>query len=79
MTKREELEKELDKVYKKLIAHEQNIKVWEAELQKAIETVFPGSCWWHVTGCDIFMCLLVTHSPKETIKAILNDIKLTEV
>lgn len=79
MTKRETLERALCEVYDRLIAHESNIKVWESELQKAIETVFPGYCWWHVTGCDIFMCLFMTHSPKETIQTILDDIKLTEV
>ena len=79
MTKREELKNALEKVYKKLYAHEKNIKVWEMEYQKAIKSVFPDMCWWEVTDCDIFMSLYTIKDPAFTMAQILNDFKLTEV
>lgn len=76
MNKKKELQRALDKVYKKLYAHEKNLKVWEMELRKTIEGVY-GKPWDQVTDSNIYLSLLGI-GPKLTITCILNSIK-TEV
>ena len=77
MEKKEMLRKALDRVYKKLIAHEKNLIIWEREYVKAIETVFPKLLWWEVTDCPILQSL-VENDPTKTKAQILKEYKLTE-
>ena len=52
-----------------------NLKEYEVAFQDVIEQMYPGKCWWQVTGCQIFMHLLEHKDPALTIMEILAQLK----
>ena len=52
-----------------------NIKEYEIAFQDVIEQMYPGKCWWQVTGCQIFMHLLEHKDPALTVMEILAQLK----
>ena len=54
---------------------EKRIKAYEVAFQDVIEEVFPGECWWEVTGCQIFMHLLEYRNPEATVFEIVKELK----
>lgn len=52
-----------------------NIKEYEIAFQDVIEQMYPGKCWWQVTGCQIFMHLLEHKDPVLTVMEILAQLK----
>lgn len=52
-----------------------NIKEYEVAFQDVIEQMYPGKCWWQVTGCQIFMHLLEHKDPSLTVMEILAQLK----
>ena len=75
-TQREQLAQKLfDKMIKMRKGGEKNIKSYEIAFQDVIEEVFPGECWWDVTGCEIFQHLMEYKDPEATVIAILKELK----
>ena len=75
-TQREQLAQKLfDKMIKMRKGDEKNIKSYEIAFQDVIEKVFPGECWWDVTGCEIFQHLMEYKDPEATVIAILKELK----
>ena len=52
-----------------------NLKEYEVAFQDVIEQMYPGKCWWQVTGCQISMHLLEHKDPALTVMEILAQLK----
>lgn len=63
-----------DKVHALQRKRENNIKVYEHELQKVIEKFFPDKSWWEVTVCNIFWSLFEKKDPEQTVIDIIKGL-----
>ena len=73
---REQLAQKLfDKMIELRKKEVKNIKAYEIAFQDVIEKVFPGECWWDITGCEIFMHLMEYKDSEATVIEILKQLK----
>lgn len=75
-TQREQLTQMLfDKMIELRKKEVKNIMAYEIAFQDVIEKVFPEKSWWDITGCEIFIHLMVHKDPEATIIEILKQLK----
>ena len=54
---------------------ERSIKAYEVAFQDVIEEMFPASCWYDITDCNIFAHLMQYKDPTETVIEIIRRLK----
>ena len=75
-TQREQLTQMLfDKMIELRKKEVKNIMAYEIAFQDVIEKVFPEESLWDITGCEIFIHLMVHKNPEATIIEILKQLK----